>query len=136
MRNRIKDAPLDLAACIAEVTRAEAGAVATFCGVVRNVADGRPVTRLEYHAYLSMAETEMQKVLDEIVHDHPEVRASAEHRVGALDVGDVAMVCAVSAPHRGEAFEACRRLVDRVKERVPIWKREHGAGGPYWVGWR
>ena len=63
------------------------------------------------------------------------VRVFATHRVGSLAVGDVAVVCAASAPHRGEAFRACRELIDRVKARLPIWKREHGPDGPYWVGW-
>ena len=63
------------------------------------------------------------------------VRVAATHRVGPLHVGDVAVACAASAPHRGEAFRACRELIDRIKARLPIWKREHGPDGPYWVGW-
>ena len=64
------------------------------------------------------------------------MRLAVLHRTGALVVGDVAVVCAASAPHRGEAYAACRALIDRVKARVPIWKREHGPDGAYWVGWQ
>jgi len=64
------------------------------------------------------------------------VRLAAFHRVGSLGVGEVAVVCAASAPHRDEAFRACRLMIDRLKERVPIWKREHGPDGPHWVGWQ
>ena len=95
----------------------------------------RAVTRLEYHAYVSMAEKEMQRIADEIVAEMPGVRLAARHRVGSLGVGDLAVVCAAGAAHRGEAFRACRALIDRIKHRVPIWKREHGPDGPYWVGW-
>ena len=64
------------------------------------------------------------------------MRLSVLHRTGDLAVGDLAVVCAASAPHRGEAFAACRKLIDRIKARVPIWKREHGPDGAYWVGWQ
>jgi molybdopterin synthase catalytic subunit len=113
-----------------------AGAVATFLGVVRNHADGLAVERLEYHAYLSMAERELCAIADELEAEIPGVRVSCVHRIGTLGVGDVAVACAASAPHRAEAFDACRALIDRVKARVPIWKREHGAAGPHWVGWK
>ena len=113
-----------------------AGAVATFVGVVRNHAGGLVVTKLEYHAYLSMAESELRAVADEIEAEIEGTRLCCFHRVGELDVGDAAVVCAASSPHRTEAFRACRELIDRVKARVPIWKREHGPDGPYWVGWK
>ena len=112
-----------------------AGGVATFLGVVRDVNEGRAVTLLEYEAYGTMAEAELERILDEIAAEIPGVRVAAAHRIGALAVGDVAVACAASAPHRGEAFRACRELIDRIKARLPIWKREHGPDGPYWVGW-
>src|SRR5882672_6598572 len=112
-----------------------AGAIATFLGIVRDQNDGRAVAKLEYQAYLPMARAELQRIAEELEKEIPGVRLAALHRVGALAVGDIAVVCAVSAPHRGEAFRACRLLIDRIKERVPIWKREHGPAGPYWVGW-
>jgi molybdopterin synthase catalytic subunit len=83
-----------------------------------------------------MAVAEMNRIAAEIATELPGVRLSAQHRVGALRVGEAAVVCAASAPHRGEAFRACRLLIDRIKARVPIWKREHGPEGARWVGWR
>jgi molybdopterin synthase catalytic subunit len=117
------------------VRRAGAGAIAVFEGTVRDVNDGRPVVLLEYEAYESMALAEMERICAAIEAETREVRVAARHRIGALRVGDVAVVCAASAPHRDEAFAACRALIDRIKERVPIWKREHGPDGAYWVGW-
>jgi molybdopterin synthase catalytic subunit len=113
-----------------------AGAVATFVGVVRNHAGGLAVEKLEYHAYLKMAETELASVADEIEAEIEGTRLCCLHRIGELQVGEAAVVCAASSPHRAEAFRACRELIDRVKARVPIWKREHGPDGPYWVGWK
>jgi molybdopterin synthase catalytic subunit len=132
---RIRAEPLSLDALVAEVRHAGAGAIATFEGTVRDHNEGRPVTLLEYEAYGPMAETELAKILDELRAELPEVRVAAVHRVGALKVGDAAVLCAASAPHRGEAFKACRAAIDRIKSRLPIWKREHGPDGPYWVGW-
>ncbi len=103
---------------------------------MRDFNDGRAVTLLEYESYGPMAERELDKILDEIRAEHPEVRVAAAHRIGALQVGDAAVLCAASAPHRGEAFRACREAIDRIKARLPIWKREHGPDGPYWVGWQ
>lgn len=133
--NRIRREPLSLDEVSQLVARPEAGAIATFLGVVRNMNDGRAVTLLEYEAYGTMAEAELQRILDEMHHEMPEVRVAATHRIGALSIGDAAVVCAASAPHRSEAFAACRALIDRIKARLPIWKREHGPDGPYWVGW-
>ena len=127
---------LSLDRVVAAVARPGAGAIATFVGCVRDENDGHPVTRLEYEAYDAMARTEMARIRDEIEAELPGVRVAVHHRVGALTIGEVAVVCAASAAHRGEAFRACRLTIDRVKARVPIWKREHGPQGPYWVGWQ
>jgi molybdopterin synthase catalytic subunit len=81
-----------------------------------------------------MAEKQMRLIAERIQASLPGVRLAVLHRVGALKVGDVAVVCAAGAPHRSEAFEACRLLIDQIKAEVPIWKREHGPQGPYWVG--
>jgi molybdopterin synthase catalytic subunit len=132
---RVLETPLDATQAIAAVSAPDAGGIDLFLGVVRDHNDGRAVTRLEYHAYVSMAEKEMQRIADEIAAEIPGVRLSALHRIGSLSVGDLAVVCAASAPHRAEAFAACRALIDRIKHRVPVWKREHGPDGPYWVGW-
>ncbi len=125
-------APDALRAC---VSHPEAGAVCLFHGTVRNHSDGRPVALLEYHAYERMVRDEMFRIARQIAVEIDGVRLAATHRIGALKVGEDAIVCAASAPHRGEAFEAARMLIDRIKESVPIWKREHGPDGPYWVGW-
>jgi molybdopterin synthase catalytic subunit len=134
-RALVTEAPLSLDALLASVSHAGAGAVVTFAGTVRDTNDGRAVTKLEYEAYASMATAEMTRICREIEGEVPGVRVAVHHRTGALAVGDTAVLCAASAPHRGEAFRACRLAIDRVKERVPIWKREHGPDGPYWVGW-
>ncbi len=132
----IRTEPLSLDDVIAAVTRPDAGALATFSGLVRNHADGRRVTLLEYEAYASMAEKEMARIVAAIEAEIPDVALAVLHRIGRLEVGEIAVVCAASSPHRDEAFRACRILIDRIKETVPIWKREHGPEGPYWVGWR
>ena len=119
--------------CIRAVSHPSAGGTSVFIGTVRDENDALPVTLLEYEAYAAMAEKEMDRICDEIEGEVAGVRLAVLHRVGALRVGDIAVVCAASAPHRAEAFVACRLLIDRVKERVPIWKREHGPGGPHWV---
>ncbi len=128
------DASVDDA--IAHVRHAGAGGVSVFIGVVRDANDGRPVVKLEYEAYATMAVAEMKRIAAEIAQEIDGVRLAVIHRTGTLVVGDVAVVCAASAPHRGEAFAACRSLIDRIKARVPIWKREHGPDGAYWVGWQ
>lgn len=135
MRIDVRDAALSLDEVVKEVSRPGAGGIATFLGVVRDESDGRAVTRLDYSAYESMAKREMEKIADEIEREIEGVRVAAIHRVGSLTVGDAAIVCAASAPHRGEAFRACRLLIDRIKERVPVWKREYGPDGAAWVGW-
>lgn len=135
MRIDVRDASLSLDEVVKEVSRPGAGGIATFLGVVRDESDGRAVTRLDYSAYESMAKREMEKIADEIEREIEGVRVAAIHRVGSLTVGDAAIVCAASAPHRGEAFRACRLLIDRIKERVPVWKREYGPDGAAWVGW-
>jgi molybdopterin synthase catalytic subunit len=134
-RVALRDAALSLDEALAHVQHAGAGAVCLFLGMVRDHNDGRAVVRLEYEAYPAMALAEMTRIADELAAETPGVRLAVLHRTGSLVVGDVAVVCAASAPHRGEAYAACRALIDRVKARVPIWKREHGPDGAYWVGW-
>jgi molybdopterin synthase catalytic subunit len=131
----LRDTPLSVDEALAHVSRPGAGGVAVFLGVVRDENDGRPVTRLEYSAYASMARAEMLRIAERIEREIVGARVCAIHRLGDLGVGDLAIVCAASAPHRGEAFQACRLLIDRIKANVPIWKREHGPDGTSWVGW-
>jgi molybdopterin synthase catalytic subunit len=134
-RADLRETPLSLDEVVREVTRPGAGAVVTFVGVVRDENEGRAVTRLDYTAYDAMAKREMNAIVLELEAEIDGVRVSVIHRVGSLVVGDAAVVCAASAPHRGEAFRACRALIDRIKSRVPIWKREWGPDGAAWVGW-
>ncbi len=131
----IRDTALSVDETLASVRRPGAGGLAVFVGVVRDESEGRAVTRLEYSAYASMAKREMERIAQEIETEMPDVRVAAMHRTGSLEVGDAAVVCAASAPHRAEAFRACRELIDRIKSRVPIWKREIGPDGAAWVGW-
>jgi len=121
---------------VASIAHAGAGGVSVFLGTVRDVNEGRPVVKLEYQAYAAMALTEMKRIVDELTAEFPGTRLAVLHRVGALHIGETAVVCAASAPHRDAAFRACRELIDRIKARVPIWKREHGPDGAYWVGWQ
>jgi molybdopterin synthase catalytic subunit len=132
----VRPEPLSLDEALAQVNHPGAGGICTFLGVVRDHNDGLPITLLEYEAYASMAVSEMGRIMDQIQGEIPGVRLAAQHRTGALRVGDTAVVCVASAPHRDEAFRACRLLIDRIKAQVPVWKREHGPDGPYWVGWR
>ena len=121
--------PIDLAALVARVSHAGAGAVASFVGAVRDVNDGSAVVGIDYEAYGSMADRELAVILDEAAARWPGARPTARHRVGYLAVGDVSVAVAVSAPHRAAAFDACRYVVEELKRRAPVWKREHYADG-------
>jgi molybdopterin synthase catalytic subunit len=132
---QIREEPISVDEVMKHVSSTGAGAIATFVGAVRDHNDGRAVTLLEYQAYRTMAEKQMRRIAEALTRENPGVRVAALHRVGALAVGDIAVVCAVSSAHRGAAFEVCRAFIDRIKGEVPIWKREHGPDGPYWVGW-
>lgn len=124
----VTDALLDLAAHEQAVADPAAGAVVSFAGVVRDHDGGRTVTLLEYESHPS-AEAVLKEVAAQIAVE-PRVRAVAvSHRVGVLRIGDVALAAAVSAAHRAEAFDACARLVDEVKARLPVWKRQVFADG-------
>ena len=135
MKFDLRDDALSIDDVVARVARPGAGGIDVFVGAVRDENDGKSVVLLEYEAYRPMALAEMERIAEEIERANDGVRVAASHRVGALRVGDLAVVCAASAPHRAEAFAACRELIDAIKHRVPIWKREHGPDGAYWVGW-
>lgn len=131
---RITDGEISLDETRRAVEHPGAGGVCIFHGVVRDHADGQPVTRLDYEAHESLAEKEMRRVLTGVVSEHPGSRIAAVHRVGRLAVGDVAVCVAASAAHRDEAFVACRKAIDRIKETVPLWKKEWGPeGDAHWV---
>jgi molybdopterin synthase catalytic subunit/molybdopterin converting factor small subunit len=125
---------LDPASVIAAVAEPANGAIVLFLGAVRSDNEGRKVRHLEYEAYRPMAEKEMRRVGDEVLARWPTVRLAMRHRVGRLLVGETALVVAASAPHRKEAFEACAYSIDRIKEIVPIWKKETWEDGEAWLG--
>ena len=131
---QLLDAALSLDRCIAAVSGPGMGGIVTFTGAVRRHSRGVTVERLEYEAYAPMAIREMTRLCDEIEKEIPGVVLAVEHRVGKLAIGDIAVVIAAAAPHRAEAFTACRAMIDRLKDRVPIWKKEIGEDGAEWVG--
>ena len=118
---------------VARVAGPDAGGVVTFVGNVRSQARGRSIRHLEYEAYPEMAEREMQKIADEAAARWPGTRVAIAHRIGCLQIGEAAVVIAAAAPHRAEAFAACRYAIDRLKQTVPIWKKEVATDGEYWV---
>jgi molybdopterin converting factor subunit 1 len=125
--------PLDARRMETAVAHKGAGAICTFTGVVRDSSRGRSVTHLEYEAYAEMATTQMRKIADEIAEKWPEARVAMAHRTGRLEVGEPSVVVSVSSPHRAEAIAACKWGIDRLKETVPIWKKEHATDGTYWI---
>ncbi|TNY38440.1 molybdenum cofactor biosynthesis protein MoaE [Thermomonospora catenispora] len=130
----IRETPLSVDEVFNAVGDAAAGGTALFVGTVRDHDHQRPVTRLSYSAHPT-AERELRAVMEKIAVDFPVRAMAAVHRVGDLAVGDLAVVVAVSCPHRAEAFAACRRLIDDLKSRVPIWKHQLFADGTdEWVG--
>ena len=126
--------PLSLDRCVAAVGDPGMGGLVTFTGMVRRHSRGTTVDHLEYEAYGAMALREMTRLCDEIEAEVPQCRLAVEHRVGRLEIGDIAVVIAAAAPHRAEAFTACRAMIDRLKDRVPIWKKEVGDDGAEWIG--
>lgn len=132
----LTDSVIDPQALIRRVMRASDGAYVLFEGVVRNHHEGHAVESIFYDAYRPMAEKEMEKIVRDVERQFPDTAVAVVHRLGELKVGEssIAIVCA--SPHRGEAFAACRTIIDRVKETVPIWKKERGPGGEEWVGWQ
>jgi molybdopterin synthase catalytic subunit len=129
----ISAAPLEVAACIAAVAVPEAGGIDVFIGTVRNATKGRRVLRLEFEAYESMALSEMRKIAVIAANRWPLYGVAIHHRTGVVKVGETAVVIAVSAAHRDAAFEACRYVIDTLKETVPIWKKEILEDGEVWV---
>jgi len=125
--------PLDARRIEATVAHKGAGAICTFTGIVRDTSRGRSVTHLEYEAYAEMATAEMRKIAAEIAQRWPEARVAMAHRTGRLEIGEASVVVSVSCPHRAEAIDACRWGIDRLKESVPIWKKEHADDGTYWI---
>ena len=135
MRTAIVDAPIDTAALIRDVGRSANGATLLFIGTVRDVNDGRPVSGMEYSAYRSMAERELADIAREASERFGSDDIAIEHRLGTLELGDASVAIAVAHPHRGPAYDASRYVIEQLKQRVPIWKREHYVNGDLaWVG--
>ena len=126
--------PIDVAQLERRVSDPGAGAIVTFTGSTRAENAGREVIRLEYEAYEPMALKEMRKLAEEAYQRFALKRIAICHRIGVVEIGEVSVAIAVSAAHRGEAFDGCRFAIDRLKQIVPIWKKEHFRGGEIWVG--
>lgn len=126
---QISDTPIDERHWRQRLADARAGACASFEGWVRNRNEGQPVRSLEYEAYVPLATSEGEKILAEARSKFALVGAACVHRVGHLQLGDMAVWVGVTAEHRGAAFDACRYIIDEAKARLPIWKKEHYASG-------
>ena len=132
-RCTLSEAPLDPEAVSARVAGPDAGGLVTFVGAVRDHSRGHAIEHLEYEAYPEMAVQEMERICDEAARRWPGTRVAIAHRIGHLELGDLAVVVVAASKHRAEAFEACRFAIDTLKETVPIWKKEVATDGAYWV---
>ena len=132
----LTDSPIDARALVNRVMRLSDGAYVLFEGVVRNHHEGRAVESIFYDAYRPMAEKEIDKIVRDVATQFPDVAIAITHRLGHLNVGESSIAIVCSSPHRGESFAASRMLIDRVKQTVPIWKKEKGPDGEEWVGWQ
>jgi molybdopterin synthase catalytic subunit len=133
-RSLLTGSALSLSAVVDAVSHRDAGGISTFTGNVREQSRGKTVRFLEYEAYAPMAVREMDRIAIAVESEIPGTRVALQHRVGRLEIGEAAVVIAASAPHRAEAFEACRAVIERLKQSVPIWKREVDAAGGEWIG--
>lgn len=130
----VSEEPLDLNSAVSAVGSDECGAVVSFSGVIRNHDGGRQVARLSYSSHPRAGDI-IQSLADDVAAAHSGTRLWVGHRIGDLQIGDAALVCAVAAAHRQEAFDACSLLVERVKAEVPIWKEQFFVDGAVeWVG--
>ncbi|WHY77514.1 molybdenum cofactor biosynthesis protein MoaE [Neobacillus sp. WH10] len=130
----ISKEPIDIQTVIDKVVQREAGAITTFIGTVRELTHGKKTLFLIYEAYEAMAVKKLEQIGLEIEQRWEGSRVAITHRVGRLDITDVAVVIAVSTPHRADAYEANRYAIERIKEIVPIWKKEHWEDGESWMG--
>lgn len=125
--------PLDRSALVATVTHASVGGIVIFEGVVRDNARGKQVRYLEYDVYPEMAIAKIGEIVTEAEQRWGIERVAVAHRVGRLEIGEASVIIVVAAPHRGEAFDACRYIIDTLKTSVPIWKKEVATNGEEWV---
>jgi molybdopterin synthase catalytic subunit len=131
---RLTEEPIDPGAVIREVASPEAGGIATFIGTTRIHSRGRAVHYLDYEAYGEMAEQVMAEIAEELKRKHELCDVAITHRVGRVDIGELSVVIAVSAPHRAAALAACKEAIDTLKQTVPLWKKEVYEGGEEWIG--
>jgi molybdopterin synthase catalytic subunit len=125
--------PLNIQYCIDWIMSPESGGIDVFIGTVRNATKGKTVLKLEFEAYAQMAINEMKKIAQQASDKWPVQKVLIHHRTGVLQVGEVPVVIAVSAAHRDAAFDACRYIIDTLKQTVPIWKKEFFEDGEVWV---
>ncbi|MFG6116177.1 molybdenum cofactor biosynthesis protein MoaE [Halobacillus sp. MO56] len=130
----ISEQPLNIQEVVDLVTRREAGAINTFIGTVREFTKGKRTLYLEYQSYVPMAEKKLAQIGEEINEKWPDADTAIAHRIGHLDITDIAVVIAVSTPHRADSYDASRYAIERIKEIVPIWKKEHWENGEEWIG--
>ena len=131
---KITKEPIDVNELIQHVTRRKAGAITTFIGTVREWTNGKKTLRLTYEAYIPMAENMLSQIGQEIKKRWPDTEAAIVHRIGTLEICDIAVAIAVSSPHRKAAYEANEYAIERIKEIVPIWKKEYWEDGEAWIG--
>lgn len=130
----ITDQPIVLEEVTDKVIRREAGAVTLFIGTVREITQGRRTLYLDYEAYPSMAVVQLERIGQEVRDKWPNTTTAVTHRTGRLMISDIAVVIAVSSPHRKAAYEANEYIIERIKQIVPIWKREQWEDGTEWIG--
>jgi len=130
----IVEQPIKVEQLVKKVQRREAGAITTFIGTVREWTEGKRTLYLEYQAYIPMAVKMLATIGEEIESRWPETKVAITHRIGRLNISDVAVVIAVSSPHRKAAYEANEYAIERIKQMVPIWKKEHWEDGEIWIG--
>ncbi len=129
----LSDKKLHEQACLDFVKTDDSGGIVVFVGTVRNHTKGKPVLRLDFEAYEPMAITEMKKIAQEAIAQFSLKKIAIHHRVGMLEIGEIPVIIAASAAHRGAAFDACEYAIDKLKETVPIWKKEIFEDGQVWV---
>ncbi|MEO8885993.1 MAG: molybdenum cofactor biosynthesis protein MoaE [Mucilaginibacter sp.] len=130
---KITDIPLNATNCIDWIMSPQAGGIDVFIGTVRNATKGKTVLKLEFESYQEMAIKQMEKIAEQAFNKWPVQKILIHHRTGVLQVGEIPVIIAVAAAHRDAAFDACRYIIDTLKQTVPIWKKEFFEDGEVWV---
>ena len=130
----IVETPIPVESVMNKVVHPNCGAINLFVGTVRELTKGKKTMYLEYAAYKEMAEKQLAQIGDEITERCPDALVAITHRIGRLDISDIAVVIAVATPHRADSYEYSRYAIERIKEIVPIWKKEHWEDGEEWIG--